>query len=172
MANNKMGPLQLVAFGFQTPNFQGEIIKEIKKLNDNKIIRLVDGIAIQKDRNGEITALEASQLSLKEATRYGAIIGALLGIGSGDKKVAKQTAEVVATNFYDRYEYGLDKEDVTDIAQDIPNGSAAILLLIEHLWAIPLRDAVRKAGGTLLAQDFLSPELLISLGKDMYATHR
>jgi hypothetical protein len=35
--------------------------------------------------------------------------------------------------------------------------------MVEHLWALPLRNVVREAGGILLSQDFLSPETLIGL---------
>lgn len=164
MANNQIGPLQLIAFGFDTPHFDGKIGKEIQKLNDNNVLRLIDGLAIQKDYDGNITSLEASQLSLEEATEYGAIIGGLLGLGSGDEEIAEYSSRAMAASFHDRYEYGLDKEDIQDLAEEIPNGSAAVLVLVEHLWAIPLRDAVRKTGGMLIAQDFLNPESLIASG--------
>jgi hypothetical protein len=40
-----------------------------------------------------------------------------------------------------------DDEDAWDVLEDIPNDSAAALLLIEHHWAVPLRDAIARAGG-------------------------
>jgi hypothetical protein len=40
-----------------------------------------------------------------------------------------------------------DEEDVWYAADAIPNGSAAAIALIEHRWAIPLRDAIIDAGG-------------------------
>lgn len=167
MADRKIGPLQLLAFGFDKPKFEGKIAQEISRLNDKKMLRLVDGLAIYKDQDGDIAAMETSQLSLKQATAYGAIIGGLIGIGTGDEKVAKTMASDMGARFHDRYEYGLDNEDIKDIAAELPNDSAAILLLVEHVWAIPLRDAVSSAGGMLIAQDFLSPESLIALGKEI-----
>jgi len=53
------------------------------------------------------------------------------------------------------------------LTENIPAGDAMLILLIEHVWAIPFRNAVRDAGGVLLAQDFLSPELLISVGEEV-----
>ena len=38
------------------------------------------------------------------------------------------------------------------------------MLAIEHLWAIPLRDAVRDAGGLVLGHRSLTPEELVALG--------
>jgi hypothetical protein len=40
----------------------------------------------------------------------------------------------------------------------VPDGSSALVLAIEHLWAIPLRDAVRDAGGIVLGHRSLTPE--------------
>lgn len=169
MAKHQIGPLQLMVFGFDKPNFEGKIKDEITKLHDKKLMRLVDGLVVHKKQDGSIEAMETSQLSLEAATEYGAIIGGLIGIGSGDERIAEMFADEMAAKFHNRYEFGLDDEDIRDLAEDIPAGSAALFLLVEHLWAIPLRDAVRDADGVLLAQDFLSPELLISLGEKMYA---
>lgn len=160
-----MGPLQLIVFSFDEPNFEGKIIEEFNKLNDNELLRVVDGLAVHKDHSGKISAMETSHLTVDEATEYGAVIGELIGLGSGDRQIAERTARHMASNFHARYEYGLDEEDLKDLADSIPDGSAAIFALVEHLWAIPLRDAVSGAGGTLVAQDFLSPEVLMALGQ-------
>jgi len=162
-----VGPLQILAVDFSEPTFSGKIRSELQKLRDQEMIRIVDGVAVQKDAAGDIIVLEESDLSSEENEQYGAIIGALIGIGSGDTEIAKQTSEYVAESFNERYEYGLDKQDLEDLADNIPNGDAALVLLIEHVWAIPFRNAVRDAGGVLLAQDFLSPELLISVGEEV-----
>jgi uncharacterized membrane protein len=64
----------------------------------------------------------------------------------------------------EEYEYGLDDDALASIAEDIPPGGGALLAVIEHRWAIPFRNAVRDQGGILIAQDFLNPEMLITLG--------
>ena len=46
----------------------------------------------------------------------------------------------------------------------IPNDSAAALILIEHQWAVPLRDAVMRAGGFRLSDGFISPLDLVGVG--------
>ena len=48
--------------------------------------------------------------------------------------------------------------------EDIPNDSAAALLLIEHHWAVPLRDAIARAGGFRLSDGFISPLDLVEIG--------
>jgi hypothetical protein len=71
---------------------------------------------------------------------------------------------VGAMHAMDEYEYGVDLEGLAGIADDLPSGGAGMLIVIEHTWAIPLRDALRDSGGIMIAQDFLSPEALITIG--------
>jgi uncharacterized membrane protein len=165
----KIAPLQLIAVAFHEPDFKGQIAKELDTLRANKTLRIVDGLVVSKDNKGKITVIEGSDLTLKEAGIYGGVIGGLLGLGTGDEAVAEASAGMMAQSFEDRYQYGLDKEDVADLAAEIPKDTTTMLLLVEHLWAAPLRDAMRDAGGTLLAQDFLSPELLMGIGQKAYS---
>ena len=48
------------------------------------------------------------------------------------------------------------EEEAWDVLEDIPNDSAAALILIEHHWAVPLRDAIARAGGFRLSDGFIS----------------
>ena len=51
-----------------------------------------------------------------------------------------------------------------DVLDDIPNDSAAALVLIEHHWAVPLRDAIVRAGGFRISDGFISPLDLVEIG--------
>lgn len=164
----EIAPLQLLMVGFEGPKFEGRIAKELDKLRGSNLVRIVDGVVIYKNSKGEVEVQEKSDLSFEEAGQYGAVIGALLGVGSGSAAIVQTSAEDMAASFERRYEFGLDKEDLADITENMENDTAGLVLLLEHLWAQPLRDALRDAGGVLLAQDFLSPELLISIGQLQY----
>jgi hypothetical protein len=56
------------------------------------------------------------------------------------------------------------EEEAWDVLEDIPNDSAAALLLLEHHWAVPLRDAVARAGGFRISDGFISPLDLVAIG--------
>ena len=56
------------------------------------------------------------------------------------------------------------EEDAWDVIEDIPPDTAAALLLIEHQWAVPLRDAVMRANGFRIADGFISPLDLVEIG--------
>jgi hypothetical protein len=55
-------------------------------------------------------------------------------------------------------------EEAWDVLEEIPNDSAAALLLIEHHWAVPLRDAIGRAGGYRISDGFISPLDLVEIG--------
>ncbi len=57
-------------------------------------------------------------------------------------------------------------EEAWYIADTIPEGSVAAVVLIEHLWAIPLREAIVDAGGISLADEWIHPQDLIAVGVD------
>jgi len=51
-----------------------------------------------------------------------------------------------------------------DVLEDIPNDSAAALILLEHHWAVPLRDAIARANGFRISDGFISPLDLVAIG--------
>ena len=160
----QIGPLQLIAIGFTDPQLDGSILTALNDAASAGHIRVVDAIGVYKDEYGTILAAQASDLTEKEVMAYGAWIGALVGLGAGGEKGAKTGAIAGAVAAAEQYEYGIGQEEIAAIAESIPAGGAALLLAVEHTWAIPLRDAVLASGGMVLAQDFLSPLALVELG--------
>ena len=55
-------------------------------------------------------------------------------------------------------------EQAWDVIEEIPNDSAAALILLEHHWAVPLRDAIVRAGGFRISDGFISPLDLVAIG--------
>jgi hypothetical protein len=50
------------------------------------------------------------------------------------------------------------------VLEEIPNDSAAALILLEHHWAVPLRDPIARAGGFRISDGFISPLDLGEIG--------
>ena len=163
----EIGPLQLLVVGFADPKLDGSIIGALADASDAGYIRVVDLLGVYKDENGDVLAAEMSELTEDEAMTYGAWVGALIGLGAGGAEGAEMGALVGAMSAADEYEYGLDEEALASIADDIPPGGAGMMLVIEHRWAIPFRNAMRASGGILITQDFLNPEALIALGAEV-----
>jgi len=154
------GPVQMLVVGFAEPNFTGEILAELQRLKDADVIRLIDLLVVAKDENGEITSVQTSDLSTDEAMEYGAIAGALIGLGTYGEADVEVGALVGAAAGED----GHLIDDVWYVADTIPAGSAAAIALIEHRWAIPLRDSIVRAGGIALADEWIHPANLVAVG--------
>jgi len=154
-----IGPVQMLVLGFAEPEFTGKIAGELDRLRQHEFVRIVDALVVQKDDDGDVTALQVSDLSTDEAMEFGAVAGALIGLGAGD---AEAGAEAGALEGADGHL--LPDEELWFAADAIPPGSAAAILLIEHLWAIPLRDAIVDAGGTALVDEWIHPADLVAVG--------
>jgi uncharacterized membrane protein len=154
----------MFVIGFTDPQLDGSILSELIAASESGAIKVVDMLGVYKDESGVILAAEMSDLTADEAMVYGAWVGGLIGLGAGGAEGAELGAVAGAISALDEYEYGLDEEALSSIADDIPAGGAAMMLVVEHVWAIGFRNAMRDSGGVLIAQDFLSPEALIALG--------
>ncbi len=160
-----IGPVQLIALGFSQPDFHGEIIAELERLHESGTVRVIDSLAVYKDADGELEVEHLSNLTEDEAIELGSKIGALIGLGIAGEEGAE--AGAVAGAEEAAAEGGVHvftEQEGWDVLEDIPNGSAAALILLEHHWAVPLRDAVMRAGGFRLSDGFISPLDLVEIG--------
>jgi len=159
-----IGPVQLIVLGFDHPDFHGEIIAELERLRDSDMVRVIDSIAVYKDADGELEVEHLSNLTEQEAIELGSKIGALIGLGvegeEGMETGAVLGAEQAAADGIQVFA-GAEEWDVLG---EIPNNSAAALILLEHHWAVPLRDAIARAGGFRIGDGFISPLDLVEIG--------
>jgi uncharacterized membrane protein len=159
-----IGPVQLIVLGFEHPEFHGEIIEELEKLRESDTIRVIDALAVHKDADGEVEVQHLSNLTKDEAIELGSKVAALIGLGIEGEEGMAAAAEIGAESAAEDGIHFFSDEEAWDVLEDIPNDSAAALLLIEHHWAVPVRDAVMRAGGFRLADGFISPLDLVEIG--------
>jgi len=158
-----IGPVQLIVLGFPDPDFHGEIIEELERLRQSDTVRVIDALAVYKDAAGEIEAMHLSNLTLDVAIELGSVVGARIGLGFDGEEGAEAGAQAGAEAAADGISV-FPEDDAWDVLEDIPNGSAAAVLLIEHHWAVGLRDAVVRAGGFRVSDGFISPLDLVAVG--------
>jgi hypothetical protein len=138
-----VGPLEYLLVGFEDYRFTGQILAELRAAQEKGIIRVVDLCVIAKDEQGNVTERELSELSGEEATELSPLAGNVMSL--------------------------LTDEDIQQVAADIPNKSAAGLLLFEHTWAIGLKEAIKNAGAAAITGGLVAPDVLQELEKDLEA---
>lgn len=133
---DELGPVDFLVIEFPADkaNFTGRIADELLKLSDAGTIRVIDLIILAKDDDGNIDAMELSDIEeLGELVRLEA-----------------ELAEFLAA------------EDVALLANAMAPGSVAGVLVYENLWAAPFASAVRHAGGQLVASGRIPIQAIIA----------
>jgi Family of unknown function (DUF6325) len=138
-----LGPLEYVMVAFEGNRFSGQIITALRDAQEKGIIRVIDMLVIKKDEQGNVTALELSDLSEEEARPFGFFAGKLLSI--------------------------FEPDDVEATAEQMPNNSAAGLMLIEDTWAIPLKEAILNAGAVASTGGLVAREVVQSIEAEIEA---
>jgi hypothetical protein len=137
-----LGPVQLLVVGFDAPDFRGDVLAELERLRDGDIVRVIDLLVVHKRDDGAIERLAHSDLPGGEDA--GAVVSAVIGLG-GDGQPAGD-------------------EELWSLDDAIPTGSAAAIALVEHRWAVGVRDAIETAGGAPLADAWIHPADLVAAG--------
>jgi uncharacterized membrane protein len=148
----EIGPVQLVSLGFEPgANFEGRIADELAKLASDRTIRILDLLFVGRDTDSdEIVVLEHQEENM------GAIVGALLGVRLDGQEEQEHS-------------FGFSQAEIEQMGADLEPGGSAGLLLVEHVWARDLKRAVRDAGGRMLGESFLTPELVASVEPELAA---
>ncbi len=140
-----LGPIEVLVIAFPGSQFNGRIIPELEAVVANNTINVVDGLLIHKTDDGEVSIIEFEDLELDEG------LTALRGL------VGETVLDLVSA------------EDVDEFAAGVEPGSSAAVLVFEHTWFKPLRDAIVDSGGILVA-DLRVPGAVVDEVLDSLAT--
>lgn len=133
------GPIDYIVVGFEGNKFDGSILKALTDAIDKGIIALVSLSVVQRNDKDEITVLDIAQSGDEFAVEV-------------MQKYAPQIAKA-------------DQDDIDEVADLIAKNSTAGLLVVEQLWAKPLKEALIKANGVLLAEGRIHPDAANELDK-------
>jgi len=151
-----LGPVQLVTFGFgPDAKFEGRVLEELAALEASGQIRVLDVLFLQKQTDGDVAVLDYRSEGMGET------LAALLGLGPGLAEAPGAPEPAVAGEYGAvTKQFGFTPDDLKTLSEELLPGTAAGFLLLEHLWAKQLLEAVRETGGRPLAEGFLTAEAL------------
>jgi uncharacterized membrane protein len=154
-----IGPLQLVFIKFSDEQRTRPISEELKAVRKTGLIRLVDLLYVYKDMAGLLRSRKMSDLAEANKAEYGLVLQGLMGIRAAHKTEGNAD-EIAKAMSFSPGEFGMSSDQIQEIAKVLPLGGSAMVALFEHTWAIRLKEAMLNAGGELIAQGLLSPEML------------
>jgi Family of unknown function (DUF6325) len=138
-----LGPLEYIVIGFDGNHFDGSIAREVEKVVEKKIIRLVDVVFIAQEADGTATTIELNNTDDPRFASFAPLLADLRGL--------------------------FTPEDLTAIADSLPLGTSGLAMLFEHRWAEDLKDAIGSAGGFLVNRVVVPPEVLQDVSAELDA---
>lgn len=129
-----MGPSSILAIQFTGNNFKGEILAALYDLVKAGTVRIIDAVMVIKDKDGKVTAQEINQVAPTVVALFDPLNAEVTGLLSDD--------------------------DIQDIGARLENESAGGLLILEHIWAANLVHAIQNAGGQVVMNQLIMPEVL------------
>lgn len=131
------GPIDFIIVGFEGNKFNGGILRSLKEALDKGTIALLGISVLSKDDEGKVSVADV-------------------------KSAAEELKMDIADYLPDNNDL-IVNDDVNEVAELLKNKSAAGLLVIEHLWAKPLKEAIDRAGGYLVADGRIHPDAAMEL---------
>ena len=128
------GPIELLVFKFPGNQFKGEIVPALRELVNNETIRIIDIVFVTKDAEGNLKAVEVSDLDGEDYAVFDPLVSDVLGL--------------------------LSKEDVQELSAGLDNNSSGALMLFENTWATRFVESVRNANGEVLLNERIPRQVI------------
>ena len=122
---DEIGPVDYAIIAFPGNQFEGEIAPALSDLVEAGTIRLIDAAFVGKDESGEIFTAEVTDLAPDVQGALDVLNIEVQGLFNDDELVA--------------------------IGQELEVNSSAAVLVWENVWARQVAQAMRDAGGVLIA---------------------
>lgn len=145
-----IGPRQLLAFRFASDaKFEGQLVGALERIESGGTLRVLDGLFVAREpESGELSAIALSDSPPSRMTSR------LLGFRLDERDRRAATKKALE---------GEAGEAVRSLAALLSPGSAVAAVLIEHVWANALVDAVARVGGTEVAGEFVEASRISEL---------
>jgi hypothetical protein len=154
---------QLLVYRFG-PNaeFEGQLVGALERIEAGGAMRVVDALFVSSDAaTGEVSAVGL------RGRGAGGFVAPLIGfrLDPGERRRITERTTRTGTET-------IPGETVRTLGAALAPGCAIAAVLVEHLWAAALEDAVARTGGTALSRDFVGAGELAELPAQLVAAAR
>lgn len=126
------GPIDYIIVGFEGNTFDGSILAALADAVDKNIIRVLALALISKDPDGNVSLLDINEV---------------------DDQIVIEFAKTYVSD-----RDLITDEDITEMSDLLENNTSAGMLVIEQVWALPLKQALINANGVLVAEGRIHPD--------------
>jgi hypothetical protein len=130
----ELGPVELLFVQFPGNRFTGEIAPALADLVGSGTIRIIDLVFVAKDGDGNTVGFELEDIGDEGRAFFDPLV--------------------------DDLEQLISDEDVADLSEALEPDSSAAIMIFEHAWAVPFRDALVNSGGEIVARLPIPPAVL------------
>ena len=131
---DEIGPVDYAVVAFPGNRFRGEIGPALADLVENETIRIIDIAFVGKNPDGDVVALELTELD-------------------PDVQASLDSAGIEVGGL-------LNEDDLTSTAEALEPNSSAALIVWENVWARRVTQAMRDAGGIPVAFERIPHEVV------------
>jgi hypothetical protein len=154
---------QLLLYGFgPDAAFEGAIVGALQRMESGGTLRILGALFLHSDaETGELAAIDL------RGRGAGSAVGPLLGfrLDEGERRRATKRALEAEAG-------GIPGETVRELGRALGPGAAVAALLVEHVWAAALEDAVSRSGGTPLVNELVDTDTLGAVAPGLLAAAR
>lgn len=128
---DRLGPVELLVIEFPHGQISGAGFATMTDLIERGIITVLDLEFVRRTGDGDIQLVDVAEAVADAAQDLGYLIGASSGL--------------------------LDIDDITAVGEAIEPGSIAGVLLYEHIWILPMVDAIHAGGARVVTSARVDP---------------
>ena len=135
--------------------FQGQLVGALERMESGGTLRIVEAIFVARDaESGELAAIAL------HSRGAGSLVSPLLEfrLDAGERRRATERALD-----------GDDGDTLRAVAAALAPGATLVAVLVEHIWAQALDDAVTRAGGTSVSTAFVDAGTLSDVAPALVA---
>lgn len=131
------GPIDYIIVGSEGLKFDGSILKSLEDPINNGVISLVALSAISKDSEGNVTTVDIA--------------------GDGDDYIVEFTQKYAVNSDM------VTQDDINEVGELLAPNTAAGFLVVEQLWAKPLKQALINANAYSIAEGRIHPDAALEI---------
>ncbi|MFV1858567.1 MAG: DUF1269 domain-containing protein [Anaerolineales bacterium] len=160
---NEMTGYEVFVAAYADESGAHKALHTLEEMDKSGSIEIIDAALIAKDMQGKISVVETAELTPKKGAGKGAIVGVVLGVIFPPSIIAGAvlggTVGALVGKFTDK---GLfDNTALKEAAEDLPEGSSAIVAVVEDKWVQQMATAIE--GYNKLANNALDAEFAADL---------